>query len=372
MRVLRRWCVTAVMAALFLGGAVPPVAATGPTTYQIGVDNAAPAGHNWLYVDYFPRGAVEVHQGDVLAFKWNTGSIDGFHTATFVPPGATPPDLFAADPDDGVGQSQLSPAALAPTDATCGSASKPCVYDGTAMVSSGAQPTAPGFDFFVALNVSADSGPVTLTYMCLVHPGMRGSVTVVPKEQAVATPPQVQAAATEQYRSDTVGARQAETRAEERSVTRNSDGTRTVTMTAGTATNFVEVAEMLPRTVRVRPGDSVTWATSTIKDIHTVTFPRGTGSDAVDPLPTVCEGPGSTDTPPPCSDPGASEAHFNPQAYGPTTIGAPSTVASSGVLSSPPAPFPNGYTFHFPNAGSFAYQCRIHDHMVGSIVVTDR
>ena len=30
-------------------------------------------------------------------------------------------------------------------------------------------------------------------------------------------------------------------------------------------------------------------------------------------------------------------------------------------------PFPNSYAFHFPNPGSFAYQCRIHDHMIGSI-----
>jgi hypothetical protein len=31
----------------------------------------------------------------------------------------------------------------------------------------------------------------------------------------------------------------------------------------------------------------------------------------------------------------------------------------------------SGPTFTFPNEGRFAYQCRIHDHMVGAVVVKD-
>jgi hypothetical protein len=33
------------------------------------------------------------------------------------------------------------------------------------------------------------------------------------------------------------------------------------------------------------------------------------------------------------------------------------------------APLPDRYTFSFPNAGTFAYQCRIHDNMIGTIAV---
>jgi len=191
----------------------------------------------------------------------------------------------------------------------------------------------------------------------------------VPDSQVASTPREVQDAATIQHRTDTVGARLAEAQAERRSVTSNPDGTRTVTMTAGTASDFVEVAEMLPRTVQVRPGDTVKWVTRTIKDVHTVTFPRGSGSDAVDPLPTVCEAPGSADSAPPCGDPSAVETHFNTQPRGATAITGPTTVGSAGVLSNPPAPFPSSFSFVFPNAGTFAYQCRIHDHMTGSVVV---
>jgi hypothetical protein len=33
------------------------------------------------------------------------------------------------------------------------------------------------------------------------------------------------------------------------------------------------------------------------------------------------------------------------------------------------APFPDRYTFSFPNAGTFAYMCRIHENMTGTIAV---
>ena len=33
-------------------------------------------------------------------------------------------------------------------------------------------------------------------------------------------------------------------------------------------------------------------------------------------------------------------------------------------------PFPDNFSFSFPNAGTFGYQCRIHDHMVGTIIAT--
>jgi plastocyanin len=49
---------------------------------------------------------------------------------------------------------------------------------------------------------------------------------------------------------------------------------------------------------------------------------------------------------------------------------APGTVATSGVLSTPPAPFPSSYSFSFPEKGTFTYQCRIHDHMVGAVSVS--
>jgi plastocyanin len=129
---------------------------------------------------------------------------------------------------------------------------------------------------------------------------------------------------------------------------------------------------MLPRRVHIEAGDKVKYITTTIKDIHTVTFPRGHESDSVDPLPSFCEAsPNDIPAVSPfaCSSPLAFEVHINPQPQGTNVISSVHSVGSSGIVATPPAPFPTNFTFSFPNAGSFEYQCRIHDHMVGAIVV---
>jgi hypothetical protein len=61
---------------------------------------------------------------------------------------------------------------------------------------------------------------------------------------------------------------------------------------------------------------------------------------------------------------------LNWKPVGDPVIKTTTTVATSGIIATiPEGPFPNNYTFTFPNAGSFSYMCRIHDHMVGTILV---
>ena len=43
--------------------------------------------------------------------------------------------------------------------------------------------------------------------------------------------------------------------------------------------------------------------------------------------------------------------------------------STSGVLSVPPTPFPANYSFSFPQAGTFSYECKIHGHMGAAIAV---
>ena len=371
------------VAGLLVVPALSDVARAASQTIAIGVDHSPPAGHNFEYVDFFPRSAVKIHTGDVIDFGWAT-TPDGLHTATLLKTGESPGHAWAAhmlaapDAEDGAQQLQINPTITAPTfppvgsgaPSACGSAAKPCVYNGSADLNSGANPTTGTAHFFVKVNVPAGT---KVNVVCLVHPGMAGSFTVVSAAATASTPSGVAAAAAAQASSDTAGAFGAESAVGPPKVQANSDGTHTVTLVAGTATPFVEVAEMLPASATVTAGDTVRWVTQTIKDPHTVTFPLGS-DPSTEPIPNYCEGtPDVLQTAPPsgppCGDPSKFEVHFNPAPVGPTVIATPVTVASSGIIANPPAPFPTSYSFTFPNAGTFTYQCRIHDHMVGTLTV---
>lgn len=364
---------------------VTGVARAAAQTIPIGVDHSTPAGHNFEYTDFFPRDGVTIHTGDVVDFGW-ASTPDGFHTATVLKSGETPNDAWTTvypfaqpDADDGAGALQLNPK-IGPSNpppgsgapGACGDAATPCAYDGTTDVNSGPNGTDGASHFFVQVNAAAGT---TINYVCLIHPGMAGSLSVADPATTSSTVSDVSAAAQSQADADTSAALAKEASVNNSSSATNADGTHTITMTAGTAVPHVEIAEMLPNNVQIAAGDTVTWATSTIADPHTVTFPQG-DDPSTEPIPSVCEGAGSTDGPfdpaapgPPCGDPTKFETHLIPAPSGGTVISSTTTVATSGIIGSPPAPFPNSYSFSFPNSGTFSYMCRIHDHMTGTVTV---
>ena len=325
-----------------------------------------------------------MHAGDVLDFGW-ANTPDGLHTTTLLRPSETPAQAWQsnplvapdADPGDAPGQLQINPAVAAPTNppagspapGACGDTATPCSFDGATDLNSGAVPTNGTSHFVVKVNAA----PGTYQYVCLIHPGMQGSFKVARPKAHASSPHQVAHKAAHQARADTKQALDTEEDVRPPPAQRNADGTRTVTAIAGAATPYVEIAEMLPRRTSVRAGDTVRWITKTIKDPHTVTFPEGDIA-STEPIPNYCEGnpdvlqtgPPAT---PPCGDPTKFETHFNPAPSGGTVISSPSTVATSGVISNPPAPFPTSYSFSFPKAGTFTYVCRIHDHMIGTVRV---
>ena len=341
-----------------------------------------------------------IHNGDIVDFAWNPASLDGFHTVTFVPFRKTPGQIWQEHPlvkpdaDDGAGSLQFNGEIFSNQPPSCvgDSAAHACSFNGSNYLSSAglANPQSSGPHFFVKVNLDLGaldtSLPARVKFVCLIHPGMQGSVTVAPlvatspssgTPTAVSTQAGLDAASATQRAADTADALTAETAANTSSVITNTDGTHTITLTAGTVTNYVEVDEMLPNSVEIQAGDHVKWVTAAKKDPHTVTFPKGPGSDALDPLGApVCEGSGTTDTPATAGPPtfgcgeATPEAPLNWTPVGDPVIKTTSTAATSGIIATfEEAPFPNNYTFTFPNAGTFAYVCRIHDHMVGSIVV---
>jgi plastocyanin len=378
----------------------------GSHIYRIGVDAKNPATKNFEYTDFFPNGfkqeptpissvpapQLKIHDGDILHFVWNQeASLDSAHTVTFPRQGET---LSAAqdkysplmpDADDGQGKFIGNPLTFNPTSTECGTADNPCDYSGSHNLNSGFLPNhngtanSPEFSVRVFFDMGSDQTK-TVKFFCALHRGMVGQVKVYGGETNTTSEDKMAADAAAQYATETAGAITVETAANQTAVTTNADGSKTVTMTAGAAAPRVEVLEMLPNNVAIKQGDKVTWVDKGF-DIHTVTFPRGSGSNSVDPFqPPVCEGSGTTDTPAPnpggpppfgCSSPQAVEAPIEIGAKGPTAIASTSTVASSGIILSAAAgaPLPDRYTFTFTGAGTFAYQCRVHDNMVGTISV---
>lgn len=357
---------------------VRPVAAAS-NTYVIGVDNASPAGHNYMYRDYFPRSGTNILSGDVIDFKWNSGSLDGFHTATLLKTGDSATTVWSntpiviADSDDAAGTMQENPAAVSPTfppagsgaPSACGDATTPCTYNGTAQLNSGANPTAAGADFFVKVSVEAGTA---VTFICLVHPGMQASLNVV---STGASPTDQSAASASQKAADDSEAAASAAAVSNPAPTTNSNGSKTWSVTLGSESQHTNVLEMLPASINIKAGDSVKYTTVS-HEIHTATFPVG-NDPSTDFTAFKCEGSGTTDTDatgPPTScagGPSNFEGHFLAAPVGGTVISSPSTLATSGILAFG-GPFPTSYTFSFPNAGTFTYQCRVHDHMTGQVL----
>lgn len=362
----------AAITALSLGSGGIIAQAAPLTTYVIGVDAATPANHLLMYTDFFPRAGTTVRRRDVVDFKWDAGSPDGFHTATLIKTGDNPNAVYAANPpvtpdsDDGAGTIQENPAIGAPSNPACGTVASPCPFDGTAQLNSGAAPTAPGKDFYVSIDAAAGT---TVTFLCLIHPGMVGSLLVAAN---ASTPASVSAAAAAQYASDTTEALAAEAAVTVPAPTTNSDGSMTWNAVAGTEGQHEQVLEYFPKSLSITTGDSVKW-TSNAHDIHTVTFPDGAASAADDFHQFVCEaGPPDTAAAappaPPCANPANFESHFTGGPAGGTTLADPSTLATSGVIAAPPLPFPSNYTFKVVGAGTYTYQCKVHDHMTGEVL----
>jgi plastocyanin len=349
----------------------------------IGLDATTPDGHNFGYNDFFPRDGVRIHSGDVVDFGWNQ-NLDGLHNVAVLQTGKTPDQGWAQYPtvipdDDGLGSLQLNPVANlgnhppagSGAPGACGDAAMPCAYDGSSDVIEAANATDGLHHFVVQVTAAAGS---EVSFICLIHPGMGGSVKVVADTQRVTTPRKVQHLASVQLARDTKGAFAAERAAEHKQVDRQPDGTKLVTMRAGATAGKVELFEMLPRNVHINPGDQVQWRYTAGNEIHTVTFPQDTNQG--EPLVPACENSPNDDpfvppvAGPPCGDPSKFELHVFPQPFGATTIDDPATFGSSGLIAAPGGPLPSTTgAFTFPNKGTFTYFCHIHDHMVGTIQV---
>ena len=353
----QRWKRTAVIGGAFaLTSALavwvaPKASYAASTTYTVTVDWTAPAGHNFEYADFFPRTGINVLQGDVIDFKTSPGaSSDGLHIVGVLKSGESVAAAFAdpanalvvPDADDGANAAPLENLRIfAPSSFTCGnSAATACPYDGSAQISSGAG--GPGADFFVKINVASGSAVNVVDFG---HPITDPSATINVVSSGASTQAALDSAASAQAASDTSGALAAEAAANVDTVTVNTNGTKTHHVNVGASTQFVEVMEMLPSTVKISHGDKVTWTHGGTSDPHTVQFPAEPQSAVVGPFGAPqCEGAkgdtasseGFFASPPTfgCASPVVAEEPFAPGAQGTNVIHTPAyrMVASDGGI----------------------------------------
>jgi plastocyanin len=286
---------------------------------------------------------------------------------------------------NGTRKAKLELAALQPTSNSCGSASNPCTFNGTSIVSSGV-PFGPS-PFYV--KVTAPVG--TYAFLCRVHPGMNGSLAVVSAGAHATTDAERSTRVRSQILSDRRAGFAAEDAASRASVFRNADGTRTWVLTAGAGTVHTAVLEMLPRNITIRKGDRVAWRTPEVNEPHTVTFPSEQFTDLV----PKCEQAGGVDT-------NAAPLHVPPQGpfdfgcgspptppadeielgggNGIRSITSPSTISDSGWMQSHALDTASHLPFDAARAtwsvrfattavpGTYRYMCQVHgDAMEGFI-----
>jgi len=370
------------------------VAESGPIVISADMPGAVPAGHMWGFNDFFPR-TLRVTQGQTIGF-----AIQGFHTATLLPAGVSAQadlkanGIAAADDDlnanpNGTSHVAIDFAAVLPTSFACGGAANPCAFDGTSVVSSGAPLGGPPAGPFM---VTVTAAPGAYQFLCRIHPGMTGHLTVVPSAAMATTPDQAAARSTAQVSHDVAKGLHAEWRATHNARMEESDGTSTWFVSPGAMSSDrrVAVLEFLPQNITIHPGDRVVWRMTESNEPHTVTFPGDLGTDQL----ALCEAAnGADDTQafptviPPAGPqdfgcaPGSGPVEFEfGGGNGVAAVTDPTTMSDSGFMGSgrlahsfglPRTAVATKWAVDFSSAapGTYTYVCQIHDGMAGTVTV---
>ena len=296
---------------------------------------------------------------------------------------ATYPTL-QADNDNAESGPIIPPISNNPTDPTCstGPTAPPCTFTGTSVLSSGIIPNATGAIF--AVQIAATTAPGTYSFFCVIHPGMPGTLNVVPAGQPASPQATLAAQASSELNSLNAGAASAEAAASVPKSTANANGSHTWLVHVGITADDVELLEYLPTNVPIKKGDSVKFdGSGTTQEPHTVTDLAAAGAGMF-PFPNNndCEVTTGPDTPaanvnngPPetgCADPNGFEQPLNL-----TTQGVPSVISSvfdpaaavvTGRPDGPAFSVETSHTYQFPSGGTYQFFCAFHQNMGGTVL----
>lgn len=289
-----------------------------------------PQDRNIAITEYLPE-AITVAAGTTV--EWTTAGPDP-HSVTFMPTGQEVP----AAPDE---------ALFAPTPPTG-------PYDGKALVNSGLIPQGPAAapPFEVVFDT-----PGTYSYGCVIHPGMRGTVTVVAEDGQAESQADIS-----RRGEDELNRWLTEGRAAKKTLTdappkrqANPDGTSTWTIEMGVTTAHTDVLAFVPPNAAIKAKDTVTFVNNTAAP-HTASF-AGTKQVPQDPNSPEATNPA----------PGRSPQTLNRTDYFNTGTLPPDSPPGQG----PPLAV-RSFSFVVPTAGDYSYVCIYHapSAMGGTLKVT--
>jgi plastocyanin len=288
----------------------PTTTSAAPTTYTALAGGDGPG--QAAFINVFEPSALIITEGDSIQWKSTSGEP---HTVLFLNNQPPPKEINLDTLEDPIGG--LNPS-----------------YDGTKQIYSGFITPDPKSTYTVKFTKAGN-----FPFICLIHPGMDGSVTVlspgmyVPSQAQIdADGKRVQAAGEAAVRSMVARNPTSANR------TANANGTATWTVPASPyakiPNGFVAQNVFTPAKISIGAGDTVTWMAD-IPQAHTVTL---------------------LDNKPPAGDP------TKPTAQKSYTGG----FASSGLLGKAPGVGPelftggDRYSLTFPKPGTYPYICILH------------
>ncbi len=275
----RRWLLLPTLALVVLAVFIAPPTHVTHAADVWDVQLSGDVAAEGIMANAFFPGTLTVHQGDSVRWTWATTLAP--HTVSFPGPGAAP-DIFTPGPDSG--SVQGGPGFFPQGDVGPDNSG---TFDGSQATGSGVplDPNTPPFRLTF-------TQPGIYPYLCLTHPGMHGSVEVLPAGATLAeTPAQAKTRGAgefndlvDQLRSTLSGASAPQAAA--------ATGVTTHLVAAGISNAAgMSALSFIPANVTVHQGDLVMWAVEDPFEVHTVTFTSGATQPALLQVTPQASGP---------------------------------------------------------------------------------
>ncbi|MEZ4554288.1 MAG: plastocyanin/azurin family copper-binding protein [Dehalococcoidia bacterium] len=302
---------------------VPAVWMARPAAAEDGPTIAVGSGETGYAVNLFGAPEITVIKGTTVTFE--AGWLEP-HTVTF--PGMQP----IPSPED--------PNAAIPTNP-----GQVVEYGGTQFVNSGFIASGGAFGENKSFQITfAKQG--SFPYVCIIHPGMAGTVNVV-GGGSVTSQGEIDATAKAAFASALTALKAEAKKLAEKQVTKVANADGSTTWRVNTVGGFVppsDVQQFFPPAMNVQEGDTVVWESS-VPTPHTVTFLGGADLGKI-----IAEGP---------PDILANEKILLPT-QAPAAGYDGNGYINSGIIGIAGFPAGTTYSVKFGKAGSYSYFCILH------------